>query len=120
MPVTHSLLSGNENVNALMTATSAAKPGLSPVALLIGDDPEVESALAGLLNPEGWRMQKASGADEAFALVKSTPFDLVITGRHTTGHDDVAIRRRIRGGRPHPRVIILAEESTPADVVASM
>src|SRR5271170_210186 len=103
-----------------MPTISAATLALSPVALLIGEDPEVESALAGLLNPEGWRMQKASGADEAFALVKSTPFDLVITGRHTTGHDDVAILRRIRGVRPHTRVIILADESTPADVVASM
>ena len=103
-----------------MATNSAVTPGLSPVALLIGEDPEVESALAGLLNPEGWRMQKASGTDEAFALVKSTPFDLVITGRHTSGHDDVAFLRRIRGVRPHTRVIILAGESTPADAVASM
>src|SRR5271165_4029448 len=100
--------------------TTAATPATSRVALLIGEDDEVESALAGILNPEGWRMQKASGNDEAFALVTSTPFDLVITGRHTSGHEDVAFLRRIRGVRPHTRMIILADESTPADVVESM
>lgn len=103
-----------------MTTTSAATPGLSPVALLIGEDAEVESALADLLNPQGWQMQKVSNTDEAFALVMSTPFDLVITGRHTSGHDDVAFLHRIRGVRPHTRLIILADESTPADAIASM
>ena len=93
-----------------MAPSSAVTPRLSPVALLIGENPEVESALAGLLNPEGWRMQKASGTDEAIALVKSTPFDMVITGRHTSGHDHVAFLRRIRGVRPHTRVIILANK----------
>ncbi|HEX3471851.1 MAG TPA: response regulator, partial [Silvibacterium sp.] len=103
-----------------MTTTSAATPGPSPVALLIGEDAEVESALAGVLNPQGWRIQKASNTDEAFALVKSVPFDLVITGRHTSGHEDVAVLRRIRGVRLHTRMIILADESTPADAVESM
>src|SRR5271156_1285106 len=104
----------------MATTSAATPPGLSPVALLIGEDAEVESALAGLLNPEGWRMQKASNTDEAFTLAKSTAFDLVITGRHTSGRDDVAFLRRIRGLRPHTRMIILADESTPADAVASM
>lgn len=100
--------------------TTAATPGNSRVALLIGEDAEVESDLIGILNPEGWRMKKASGNDEAFALVKSAPFDLVITGRHTSGREDVAFLRRIRSVRPHTRMIILADESTPGDVIASM
>jgi anti-sigma regulatory factor (Ser/Thr protein kinase)/ActR/RegA family two-component response regulator len=103
-----------------MTTTSAPPPASSRVALLIGEDAEVESALTGILNPEGWRMQKASNNDAAFELVKSAPFDLVITGRHTTGREDVAFLRRIRGVRPHTRMIILADESAAADVIASM
>ncbi len=89
-------------------------------ALLIGADPEVESALAGILNPEGWNLQKAAGNDDAFALAKSRVFDLVITGRHTSGREDVAFLRKIRSVHPHTRMIILADESTPADVIASM
>ena len=103
-----------------MTANTAATTATSRVALLIGEDAEVESALSGILNPEGWRMQKVSSIDAAFALVKSAPFDLVITGRHTSGREDVAFLRRIRSVRPHTRMIILADESTPADVIASM
>jgi anti-sigma regulatory factor (Ser/Thr protein kinase)/CheY-like chemotaxis protein len=100
--------------------TSSATAPTSRVALFIGEDAEVESALAAILNPEGWRMRKAAGNDEAFALVKSAPFDLVITGRHTSGRDDVAFLRKIRSVRPHTRMIILTDESTPADVIASM
>ncbi len=98
-----------------------ATPTPSPkTALLIGADPEVESALASILNPEGWHLQKASGNDEAFALAKLRAFDLVITGRHTSGREDVAFLRRIRSVRPHTRMIILADDSTPTDVIASM
>jgi len=89
-------------------------------ALLIGDDREVEFALSSILNSEGWRLQKAAGNDEAFALAKSHPLDLVITGRHTSGREDVAFLRRIRSVQPHTRMIILADDSTPTDVIASM
>jgi len=104
-----------------MTASPSPKTESSPrTALFIGDDSEVESALAGILNPEGWNLQKASSNDEAFTLAKSRGFDLVITGRHTSGHEDVAFLRRIRSVRPHTRMIILADEGTPADAIASM
>jgi anti-sigma regulatory factor (Ser/Thr protein kinase)/ActR/RegA family two-component response regulator len=100
-----------------MTATLASVP---KTALLIGSDPEVEAALCSILNPEGWCLLKAGGNDEAFALAKSRAFDLIITGRHTSGREDVAFLRRIRSVRPHMRMIILTDESTPADVIASM
>src|SRR5271165_2544769 len=104
-----------------MTATPSATPAPPlKTALLIGSDPEVELALVSILKPEGWRLQKASGNDEAFALAKSRCFDLVITGRHTSGREDVAFLRRIRSVRPHTRMIILADDSTPTDVIASM
>jgi DNA-binding NarL/FixJ family response regulator len=104
-----------------MSATPASTPAPSLKAvLLIGADPEVESALSSILNPEGWRLQKASGNDDAFALAKLRAFDLIITGRHTSGREDVAFLRRIRSVRPHTRMIILADDSTPTDVIASM
>jgi len=90
------------------------------VALLIGSDPEVESALANILSPEGWRLRKAADNEEAFAIAKACVFDLIITGRHTSGRDDVAFLRRIRGVRPHTRMIILTDDSTAADVIDSM
>jgi len=106
-----------------MAVTEASTPvphACHKTALLIGADSEVESGLCSILNPEGWRLQKASGNDEAFLLAKSSIFDLVITGRHTSGREDVAFLRRIRSVRPHTRMIILADEGTPADAIASM
>jgi DNA-binding NarL/FixJ family response regulator len=90
------------------------------VALLIGADPEVESALADILSPEGWQLRKAADNDEAFALAKACVFDLIITGRHTSGREDVAFLRRIRSVRPHTRMIILTDDSTPVDAIDSM
>jgi anti-sigma regulatory factor (Ser/Thr protein kinase)/CheY-like chemotaxis protein len=111
----------NDNNMDLMASTQDHRATLAPkTALLIGADPEVESALSSILNPEGWRLEKASGNDDAFALAKSRFFDLIITGRHTSGREDVAFLRRIRSVRPHTRMIILADDSTPADVIASM
>jgi len=104
-----------------MTATSASTSvPCYKVALLIGADPEVESALAEILSPEGWRLRKAADNEEAFAMAKACVFDIIITGRHTSGREDVAFLRRIRSVRPHTRMIILTDDSTPADVIDSM
>jgi len=101
--------------------TTTPVPTLSPkTALLIGSDPEVELALSAILTSEGWCLQKVSSNDKAFGLAKLSAFDLIITGRHTSGREDVAFLRRIRGVHPHTRMIILTDESTPADVIASM
>jgi anti-sigma regulatory factor (Ser/Thr protein kinase)/ActR/RegA family two-component response regulator len=90
------------------------------VALLIGDDPEVKTALAAILSPEGWNLEQSSNLDDALALAKARQFDLIITSRETSGKEDVEFLRRIRKVKPHTRMIILTDDSTPADVIASM
>jgi len=97
------------------TATDASKS-----ALLIGNDPEVRSALTLMLTPEGWTLDQRPNQQEALALAKEHPFDLIVTGRATSGKDDVEFLRRIRRVKPHTKVIILTDESTPEDVIASM
>lgn len=96
-------------------ATDASKS-----ALLIGDDPEVRSALMLMLTPEGWTLDQSPNQQEALALAKEHPFDLIVTGRATSGKDDVEFLRRMRRVKPHTKVIILTDESTPEDVIASM
>ncbi len=92
----------------------------SRTALVIGDDPEVKGALSSILTPEGWTVEQSSNLDEAFELAQSRHFDLIVTSRKTSGKDDVEFLRRIRRVKPHTRMIILTDESTPADVIASM
>jgi DNA-binding response OmpR family regulator len=97
------------------------KPSLnSRTALLIGDDAEVKSALSTVLAPEGWKLEQSSNLDDALALAKSRQFDLIVTSRYTSGNEDVEFLRRLRRVRPHTRIIILTDDSTPADVIASM
>jgi DNA-binding response OmpR family regulator len=97
------------------------KPSLnSKTALLIGDDSEVKSALSTVLAPEGWKLEQSGSLDDALALAKSRQFDLIVTSRKTSGNQDVEFLRRLRRVRPHTRIIILTDDSTPDDVIASM
>src|SRR5271165_168481 len=92
----------------------------SRTALLIGDDPEVKSALSTVLTPEGWKLEQSSTLDKALVMAKARQFDLIVTSRETSGNQDVEFLRRLRRVRPHTRIIILTDDSTPADVIASM
>ena len=97
------------------------KPPVSlRTALLIGDDPEVKAALSIILAPEGWTLEQSGNLDDALALAKSRRFDLIVTSRKTSGDQDVEFLRRLRRVRPHTRIIILTDDSTPTNVIASM
>src|SRR5664279_4139451 len=90
------------------------------VALLIGDDPEVKASLSTVLAPEGWTLEHSNNLDDALALAKARQFDLIVTSRKTSGKQDVEFLRRIRRVKPHTRIIILTDDSTPSDVISSM
>jgi len=89
-------------------------------ALLIGEDHAIKAALTAILTPEGWELAESADLIEAVKMTRAHPYELVVTSRATSGEEDVAFLRKIRRVRPHTRVIILTEESTPEDVIASM
>src|SRR5271154_1613803 len=93
---------------------------LAKAALVVDADPQVEAILMRTLNPESWSIQHASGNRAALAMAEARPFDLVLTSEKTSGKEDVSLLRKIRRVRPHTRLIILTDETTPADVIASM
>ena len=76
--------------------------------------------LATVLDPLVWSVQHAPDNKAALTLARATHFDLILTSERTSGKEDVDLLRKIRSIRPHTRLIILTEESTPADVIASM
>ena len=92
----------------------------SKAALLIGEDPEVKAALSIVLAPEGWTLESSNNLDDALALAKSRQFGLIVTSRETSGKEDVEFLRQLRRVKPHTRIVILTDDSTPADVIASM
>jgi anti-sigma regulatory factor (Ser/Thr protein kinase)/ActR/RegA family two-component response regulator len=101
---------------------SAIEMGPFPVrtALLVGGDSQIEKRLKSSLEPKAWAIQHVTDNAAAFLLALRKTFDLIITSDKTTGKEDIELLRKMRRIRPHTRLIILADESTPADVITSM
>ncbi len=93
---------------------------VSQTALLIDSGPELTELLTHVLSRDNWSIEHATSNEDALELAKRDKFDLIITGRKTRGPDDVDFLRKIRGCRPHVRLIILADEWTPGDVLTAM
>jgi anti-sigma regulatory factor (Ser/Thr protein kinase)/ActR/RegA family two-component response regulator len=89
-------------------------------ALLVGPDVHIEEQLRGILDPSLWAMQHATDNAAALAMASRKNFDLILTSEKTSGKEDVELLRKLRRIRPHTRMIILTEESTPSDVITSM
>ncbi len=87
-------------------------------ALLIGPDSELVSQICASMSD--WQIERAHSNFEALTAVSAGNYDLIITGEDTSAKSDVDLLRQIRRTRPHTRMIILASESTPADIVASI
>jgi CheY-like chemotaxis protein len=96
------------------------QPSAQRKALFIDADSEIRAMLWNDLDPLVWRVQHAPDNKTALALAGATHFDLILTSEKTSGRDDVDLLRKIRNIRPHTRLIILTEKSTPEDVIASM
>jgi anti-sigma regulatory factor (Ser/Thr protein kinase)/CheY-like chemotaxis protein len=90
------------------------------IALLVGGDSQIEAQLRLILEPDIWAIQHAPDNATALIMAQRKGFDLILTSEKTSGKEDIEMLRKIRRIRPHTRLIILAEESTPADVITSM
>ena len=102
------------------------RPGLEVVgpavktAIVIDADPLVEAALERSLNRDPWSIRHVCNNSTALALAEAIPCDLILTGEKTSGREDLEVLRKLRRVRPHIRLIILTDEATPSDVIASM
>jgi anti-sigma regulatory factor (Ser/Thr protein kinase) len=67
-----------------------------------------------------WTIEEAEDNAGALELVEAGKFDLIITGEQTSGREDVGLLGKIRLVRPHTRVIILTDDTTPEVVLSAM
>jgi DNA-binding response OmpR family regulator len=104
----------------MSSASTAA--ATAPVKKLLVVDPErkVNHVLNRLASDQGWSILRAPDNQAALSGIEVCPFDLVITGQKTSGREDLELLRKIRRIRPHVRMIILTDEGTPEDVIASL
>lgn len=89
-------------------------------ALLVGGDSHIGEQLRAILEPGLWVLQHATDNAAALRMSVGKTFDLILTSEKTSGKEDIELLRKLRLIRPHTRLIILAEESTPADIITSM
>jgi CheY-like chemotaxis protein/anti-sigma regulatory factor (Ser/Thr protein kinase) len=89
-------------------------------ALAVDADQDLKGLLVRVLTPGVWAIKYVSTNNSALQAAKSNNFELIITSERSSGKEDIELLRKIRISRPHTRVIILAAESTAADVLAAM
>jgi len=88
--------------------------------LVVNADPELETILSEVLQPNEWTVERVPDNRTVLARAQLKPFDLIITNEKTSGAEDVELLRKIRRVQPHTRLIILADKTTPQDVIESM
>ena len=95
-----------------------SRPSSPKTTLVIGPHATFAATVASIL-PD-WKIERVCDNVAALAFLESRPFDLVFTSADTSGKDDVDLLRKIRLVRPHTRLIILTNERSTVDVIASI
>jgi len=98
----------------------ANRPVPVRTVLVVDANPEVVEVVTNTLVPKAWSIRHVSNNLAALAWAETTPCDLILTSEKTSGKQDVELLRMIRRVRPHTKLIILTDQATPADVIASM
>src|SRR5580704_18063559 len=111
-------LLGGEDMN--WTPNTEMRPFAVQNALVVGMDPQIRNLLLSVLKSDSWVVMTVPDNLAALAAARGRAFDLILTSDKTSGREDVELLRQIRRVRSHVRLIILASESTPADVITSM
>ena len=89
-------------------------------ALVVDADQDLKDLLVNILKPGIWAIRYVPTNREALQAAKGKAFELILTSEKTSSREDVELLRKIHVQQPHTRLIILANETTPADVIAAM
>ena len=90
-----------------------------PIRVLITDDhPVIRTGLRGMLvgEPDIALAGEATSGDEAVALLRDEPFDVVLMDLRMPGEDGITVIPRILAVRPEVRVIMLSTYQKVADI----
>jgi len=87
---------------------------------VVGRDSQIVTRLRDILEPAAWAIQQATDNAAALVIARKKSFDLILTSEKTPGREDIELPRKSRRLCRHARVIILADQSTPADAITSM
>jgi len=88
--------------------------------MLVVADLDLNATLFDHLLTREWAVEYVSSNEDALSLLRKRPFDLILTAEGTSAREDISLLQQIRTVRPHTRMIILARESTPQDVILAL
>jgi anti-sigma regulatory factor (Ser/Thr protein kinase)/CheY-like chemotaxis protein len=88
--------------------------------LVVDANNEVAEMVSNLLSAMNWEVEHAASNAAALERIQQRPFSVVLTSEKTCAASDLDLLRKIRRTHPHTRMIILADQSTPQDVIAAM
>src|SRR4029078_2746589 len=90
--------------------------------LIVEDDPQVRSLLTDMLLSLGYAVRTAPSAEQALAVLETTPPDLVLTDVHMGAMGGVGLCARMKADPRWPllRVVILAAVSDLDSRVAGL
>ena len=69
-------------------------------ALVVASGGDVDELLNSVLVCEGWTIEHAIDNQHALARATAESFDLIVTGRKTSGREDVELLQKIRSSPP--------------------
>jgi two-component system, OmpR family, response regulator len=89
-------------------------------ALIVDSGQAINQLVTNLFDKVEWQVHYAADNTDALLRARERPFDLIITGARTSGSEDIELLRRLRMVRAHTRLIILTDELTQGDILASI
>ena len=83
------------------------KPSLRHI-LVVDDEENLRHMLSVILRREGYEVGTAASADEALALVRARPWDMVLTDIRMPGESGLALLESLVAKNPAPTVIVMS------------
>lgn len=93
---------------------------LCPKVLVVDDEPQVRGLLVRFLSGLGLCVREASSADEALAVIREEPFDVVISDIRMPGRDGFSLMRDVRAKDPDAEVILITGFGEMEDAVRAL
>src|SRR5208283_3972936 len=82
--------------------------------LVVDDEAEIRASLEEILREEGYGVADAADADEAMALLRDAPYDVVLLDIWLPGSDGLELLADLRGSPPEtrPEVVMISGHGT--------
>jgi len=106
--------------NPIDMAKKPDSPKPASRVLLIGRDLKLNRTLEEALAARSCGFHHAAGSADSLRQLRREPYDVVITDPATSIEEDLALLAELRAIRPGVRVIVLAHESTPEEVISAL